>query len=123
ETDSHRGRLRERALQKDNLQALLNASSGAEFWKLVRGWTDAKKRSPQVTADELHDTFKARLNPPQVIPEHFDIDARRLNEILSSAIPQRTPDRTPNKIFSRPFTIQDMENIKVRIKRHEAKSA
>ncbi|KAJ7899347.1 hypothetical protein B0H13DRAFT_1450971, partial [Mycena leptocephala] len=121
--DSHRGRARERELQKENLQALLNASSGAEFWKIVRGWTDPKKRAPQVTVTDLHDSFKARLNPPDVVPEHFDIDARILNELLSSSIPRSTPDRTPGKIFSRPFNIRDIENIKVRIKQKEAKSA
>ncbi|KAF8155043.1 hypothetical protein K438DRAFT_1495161, partial [Mycena galopus ATCC 62051] len=61
------------------------------------------------------------LNPPEVVPEHFD--THRLNEILTSSIPDHTPDRTPGNIFSRPFTIQDMEKIKVRIKKHEAKSA
>ena len=74
ERDAHWGRTREREQQRENLQALLNANSGAEYWKLMRGWTDPKPRSAQVTAGELRDVFEERLNPPAVLPEHFDVE-------------------------------------------------
>ncbi|KAF8210726.1 hypothetical protein K438DRAFT_1430448, partial [Mycena galopus ATCC 62051] len=123
EQDSHRGRARERELQRENLQALLNATSGAEFWKLVRGWTDPKPRTALVTAGQLRGVFEQRLNPPNVLPEHFNVEQHEWNSFMAGKIPETTFDRIPNLSFTRPFTIADIEKIKVRLRKHEAKSA
>ncbi|KAJ7895208.1 hypothetical protein B0H14DRAFT_3125349 [Mycena olivaceomarginata] len=88
--DSHRGRARERELQRENLQALLNANSGAEFWKLVRGWTDPKPRSALVTAGQLRNVFEERLNPPSVLPEHFNVEEHEWNSFMAGNIPAQT---------------------------------
>jgi hypothetical protein len=98
--DSHRGRARERELQRENLQALLNANSGAEFWKLVRGWTDPKPRSALVTAGQLRNVFEERLNPPSVLPEHFNVEEHEWNSFMAGNIPAQTFDRSRNKIFT-----------------------
>ncbi|KAJ7490164.1 hypothetical protein B0H11DRAFT_1696090, partial [Mycena galericulata] len=120
---AHRGRAREREQQRQNLESLLNATSGAEFWKLVRGWTDQKVRTARVTAGQLQEVFKERLNPPEVMPAHFVVEQHQWNTFMVGNIPETTTDRTPGKIFSRPFTIHDMEKIKARIRKHDAKSA
>ncbi|KAJ7127581.1 hypothetical protein C8R43DRAFT_1027708 [Mycena crocata] len=103
--ESHRGRERERQQKRANLESL------------------QKKRAAQVTAGQLHDVFKERLNPPDVLPEHFDVEQHQWNAFMAGEIPDSTQDRTPGKIFSRPFTIEDVEKIKARIKKHDAKSA
>ncbi|KAJ7147960.1 hypothetical protein C8R46DRAFT_838164, partial [Mycena filopes] len=124
ETDSHRGRTRERELLRGNLESMINSSrSSAQYWRLIRGWTDAKRRGAQVTAAQLREVFEGRLNPPEVLPDHFNVEVHEWNTFMVDNIPESTPDRTPGKIFSRPFTIEDVEKIKVRIRKHEAKSA
>ncbi|KAJ7876022.1 hypothetical protein B0H13DRAFT_1578463, partial [Mycena leptocephala] len=120
---SHRGRDRERELQRENLERLLNSRSNKEFWTLVRGWTDPKNRAAQVSAEQLREVFESRLNPPEMLPEEFDLDERERHQHLVDMLPAQTSDMTPNRTFSRPFTIKDIEEVKVHIRRHNLKSA
>ncbi|KAK7042220.1 ribonuclease H1 [Favolaschia claudopus] len=120
---AHRGRAAERALQRENLQTLLNVTSNKEFWNLVRGWTDPKQRTAQVSAEELREVFESRLNPPQIVPEEFDKDERERHQNLCDMLPSSTPDTTPHRTFSRPFTIEDIEEVKLHIRKHNIRSA
>ncbi|KAJ7452726.1 hypothetical protein B0H11DRAFT_1611888, partial [Mycena galericulata] len=120
---SHRGRATERELQRKNLETLLNVASNKEFWTLIRGWTDPKNRTAQVSAEELRGVFESRLNPPEVLPEDFNLDERERHQHLADMLPPRTSDTTPQRTFSRPFTIRDIEEVKLHIRRHNLKSA
>ncbi|KAF7359946.1 Ribonuclease H1 [Mycena venus] len=120
---AHRGRARERAMPRENLETLLNVASNKEFWSLVRGWTDPKHRTAQVSAEQLREVFEARLNPPEIVPEEFDRDERERHRWLSDMLPDSTPDTSPHKTFSRPFTIADIEDVKLHIRKHNIKSA
>ncbi|KAJ6630570.1 hypothetical protein B0H10DRAFT_1728495, partial [Mycena sp. CBHHK59/15] len=120
---AHRGRARERALQYENLETLLNVASNKEFWSLVRGWTDPKHRTAQVSAEQLQQVFEARLNPPEIVPEEFDLDERERHQNLCDMLPASTPDTSPQQTFSRPFTITDIEDVKRHIWKHNIKSA
>ncbi|KAJ7354109.1 hypothetical protein DFH08DRAFT_804029 [Mycena albidolilacea] len=75
---AHRGRAREHAMQRENIERLLNVASNncKEFWSLVRGWTDPKHRTAQVSAEQLQEVFETRLNPPEIVAEEFDRDER-----------------------------------------------
>ena len=66
--------------------------SSKEFWSLVRSWTDDKPIKPRVTLEQLHDSFKARLNPPDEIPDFFDADLHAIVQSLNTTIPKRTID-------------------------------
>ncbi|KAJ7168127.1 hypothetical protein C8R43DRAFT_861291, partial [Mycena crocata] len=120
---SHRGRAKERELQRENLQTLLNVTSNKDFWVLVRGWTDPKKRAARVSAEQLRKVFETRLNPPEELPPEFDREERERHQRLANAIPSWTSDTTPQKTFSRPFTITDIEEVKLHIRKHNIKSA
>ncbi|KAJ7127447.1 hypothetical protein C8R43DRAFT_1074895, partial [Mycena crocata] len=87
---NHRGRRRERELMHDNLLKLLacQGKSSKDFWNLVRGWTDNKPTKPRVTIDQLHDSFKARLNPPDEFPAEFDADLHEIVNSLNNTIPK-----------------------------------
>ncbi|RDB17742.1 RNA-directed DNA polymerase from mobile element jockey [Hypsizygus marmoreus] len=121
--DAHRGRQKERHLRWLNLQALRSCQTSYEFWQLIRMWTDAKRRQPMVTADQLQVVFEARINPPLVIPAHFNHARRRHHALLMEALPDRTVDHTPECFFSRPFTTAEVGWAKVRIATHGPKSA
>lgn len=111
-------------MQRDNLETLLNVTSNKDFWSSVRGWTDPKHRTAQVTAEQLRDVFVARLNPPEIVPEEFDREERDRHRCqLSDMLPAETPDTSPRMTFSRPFTISDIEEVRLHIRRHNIKSA
>ncbi|KAJ7512650.1 hypothetical protein B0H11DRAFT_1653620, partial [Mycena galericulata] len=120
---SHRGRATERELQRKNLETLLNVASNKDFWTLIHGWTDPKNRTVQVSAEELREVFESRLNPPEVLPEDFNLDERERHQRLADILPPRTSDTTPQRSFSRPFTIRDIEEVKLHIRKHNLKSA
>ncbi|KAJ6582007.1 hypothetical protein B0H19DRAFT_930253, partial [Mycena capillaripes] len=101
----------------NNLLKLLacTGKSSKEFWKLVQGWTDDKLVKPQVTLDQLHDSFKARLDPPVEIPDTFDANLHKMVSLLNSTIPRCTQDRTPLGFFSQKITVKDMQRIKKKL--------
>ncbi|KAJ7494671.1 hypothetical protein B0H11DRAFT_1617589, partial [Mycena galericulata] len=75
------------------------------FWKLVRSWTDDRPTKPKVSLEQLHDSFKARLNPPDEMPDFFDADLHKIVNALNASIPNQTMDRTPQQFFSRRITV------------------
>ncbi|KAK7017640.1 hypothetical protein R3P38DRAFT_3559743 [Favolaschia claudopus] len=121
----HRGRLREREILRDNLLRLLacNGKSSKPFWKLVREWLDYKPVKPQVTLEQLHDSFNTRLNPPATLPEQFDADLDEIVRALNASIPRKTIDRTSGAFFSRRITVEDIQEIKRRLKLKSVRSA
>ncbi|KAF8146361.1 hypothetical protein K438DRAFT_2093962, partial [Mycena galopus ATCC 62051] len=82
-----------------------------------------KPRTVLVTAGQLCGVFEQRLNPPDVLPEHFNIEQHEWNSFMTGKISETMFDCTPNLSFTQPFTIADIKGIKVRIRKHEAKSA
>lgn len=94
-----------------------------EWWDVIRGFTDPKRRLPRVTANQLREVFCGRLNPAKVMPAHFDADLKHLRDLMSDAIPTLTRDKTRELFFSRPFDIADMEKIKRKLGERSSKSA
>lgn len=120
---AHRGRLRERTLQAENLTKLLNASSGRDWWNLIRDWTDSKRRPPRVSVRLLYNNFYDRLNPSLDLPWGIDMDVRQLRDVLSGSIPPLTMDHTPQKFFSRPFHLDEVESAKRHLARRHTKAS
>jgi hypothetical protein len=58
---------------------------------------------------QLHESFKARLNPPEELPDHFDAELHEFITGLADTIPHRTRDRTPQGSFSRRITVEDIK--------------
>ncbi|KAJ7207230.1 hypothetical protein GGX14DRAFT_301864, partial [Mycena pura] len=121
--DSHRSRLKVRKIQRDNLMKLLKAETIREWWQIIRSFTDTKPRAPQVTVEQLRDVFQVRLNPPAVMPDHFDAYLKHLRDLMAGAIPDRTLDDTPEAFFSAPFVMSDMERMKKKLRSRSTKSA
>ncbi|KAF7354570.1 Reverse transcriptase domain-containing protein [Mycena sanguinolenta] len=121
--DSHRGRRREREMLRKNLVALLGCETGREFWDLIRSWTDERPSRPQVSLDQLHDSFKARLNPPAVMPAHFDAELHETLALMSATIPACTIDSTPEGFFSRRVTDEDIVRLKKKLREKGTRSA
>ncbi|KAJ6551324.1 hypothetical protein B0H19DRAFT_950219 [Mycena capillaripes] len=103
----------------ENLLKLLacTGKSSKQFWNLVRSWTDDKPVKPRVTIDQLHNSFKARLNPPAEIPDSFDGNLHEIATALNDTIPGRTQDRTPQRFFSRKITVADIQQIKKKLRK------
>ena len=118
-----RGRLRERTLQAENLSKLLNAGSGREWWNLIRDWTDPKRRPPRVSVTQLANDFHERLNPSPELPWDVDRNVTQLRDILSGLIPQVTMDHTPQRFFSRPFLLDEVESAKRHLARRNTKGS
>ncbi|KAK6996631.1 hypothetical protein R3P38DRAFT_3221702 [Favolaschia claudopus] len=100
--EGHRGRKRERELMYGNLLKLLacRGKSNKPFWLCLRAWTDPKPFKPCVSIGHLHDSFKARLNPPDIVP-----------------------DSTPQQFFSRRVTGEDMQEVKRKLHSKSFQSA
>jgi hypothetical protein len=120
-----RGRKRDRKIMRENLLNLLayQGKSSKDFWKLVRAWTDDKPVKPRVTLDQLHDSFKARLNPPAELPESFDANLHAIVTSLDATIPRRTTNRTKQEFFSHRITIEDIQGIKRKLQKKSFRSA
>jgi hypothetical protein len=110
---------------RENLLKLLacRGKSSKDFWTLVRSWTDDKPVKPRVTLDQLHDSFKARLNPPPELPDSFDANLHDMVTSLNATIPRRTSDRTDEKFFSRLITIEDIQGVKRKLQKKSFRSA
>jgi hypothetical protein len=120
---SHHGCVLEHQLKLENRQKLVNCTSNFQFWQLIRKWTDVKPKPTQVTADELNIIFSAQLNPHLEMPQLFDAERHHYNAHFLSALPDHTIDYTPQHFFSTPFTAEEVEWAKVKIKKHRANSA
>ncbi|KAJ7692954.1 hypothetical protein B0H16DRAFT_1652557, partial [Mycena metata] len=121
--DAHRNRLIVHRIQSGNLNRLLNSENIREWWEVMKGFINAKQQDARVTVHQLRETFRARLNPPAIMPAHFDADLKRLHDIMSEAIPRRTADRTPEQFFTRPWELPEIEKMKRKIRNRSSKSA
>jgi hypothetical protein len=108
---------------RDNLDRLLSCKTNKEYWTVLREWSDDRPIKPGVTPSQLHESFKARLNPPDEIPEHFDKDLHEIISGLADTIPRRTTDQTPQGFFSRWITEDDIKRIKVKLGKKSFRSA
>ncbi|GBE82387.1 Ribonuclease H1 [Sparassis crispa] len=120
---SHRGRTRLRHMMDCNKEKLLHCANDRAFWSLIRQWTNTQPRPAQVTVDQLHDVFRARMNPPEAFPVEFNDVRHVLNHCCANLLPQRTVDTTPQRFFSRAFTIDEIAHAKAHIKLHSLRSA
>ncbi|KAF7374452.1 Reverse transcriptase domain-containing protein [Mycena sanguinolenta] len=84
---------------------------------------DDRPVEPAVSPEQLYESFKARLNPPEHIPDHFDADLHEIMEGLANTIPSRTLDRTPQRFFSRRITIEDIISVKRKLRVKSFRSA
>ncbi|KAJ7864655.1 hypothetical protein B0H13DRAFT_1574580, partial [Mycena leptocephala] len=82
-----------------------------------------KPTKPRVTLEQLHDSFKSRLNPPDDLPEQFDADLHEIVQKLNATIPKVTTDRTSGEFFTRRITIKDIQEIKKKLKKKSVRSA
>jgi hypothetical protein len=121
--DSHRGRACMRARQSLNLEMLLRCPSEREFWKLVCSWTDVKSREVPVPVPQLQQTFRERMNVPTSGATDPGGDRRQFTALLAHAIPACTVDTTPQRFFSRPFSMEEMECVRRLIGKCPARSA
>ncbi|KAJ6631076.1 hypothetical protein B0H10DRAFT_1682584, partial [Mycena sp. CBHHK59/15] len=78
---------------------------------------------PAVTPEQLHDSFKACLNPPELVPDHFDADPHEIVSALANTIPKHMQDHTPQGFFSRRITEDDIKRIKVKLRKRSYCSA
>ncbi|KAF5385079.1 hypothetical protein D9615_000996 [Tricholomella constricta] len=121
--DSHRGRHREREAKMVNLRRLKACQTSRQFWNLIRKWTDPKSRPPQVTAQQLHTVFRARINPPPVPSSTFDADAYAQTLAFYRFIPPTTLDRTPEGFFSLPISLGELQWAQRKLARDNLRSA
>ncbi|KAJ6630226.1 hypothetical protein B0H10DRAFT_1774844, partial [Mycena sp. CBHHK59/15] len=78
---------------------------------------------PTVTPEQLHDSFKARLNPPESVPDHLDANLHKIISALVDTIPKHMQDCTPQGFFSRQITEDDIKRIKVKLRKRSYRSA
>ncbi|KAK6980865.1 hypothetical protein R3P38DRAFT_2425656, partial [Favolaschia claudopus] len=96
EPDSHRGREKARQLELELRDSLMACGSDAgAFWRLVRSWTDPRPRPLEVTIEQLTETFKARMNLPEVTPASFNNEQLELQKELAESWPKSNVDTSP----------------------------
>lgn len=72
---SHRGRTRVRIAKRDNLKRLLEAETNADYWRVLQDFlNDFHHKSSPVSNLALSVVFKKRINPPEIIPDHFNTE-------------------------------------------------
>ncbi|PPQ84469.1 hypothetical protein CVT26_007405, partial [Gymnopilus dilepis] len=112
---SHRDRSKLQAVKAALREKLLGAETEASFWTAAKEIMNGKDSTYPVTADQLKEVFEKRMNPMSPTPQSFDADLLKLNCSLANAIPDRTQDTTPERFFSRPFTVDEVAAAKVRL--------
>ncbi|KAJ7631780.1 hypothetical protein B0H17DRAFT_962177, partial [Mycena rosella] len=80
-------------------------------------------RRALVTIDQLHNSFKAHLNPPAVMPAHFDADLHDIITLMSASIPPCTVDSTPQHCFLHPVMDEDIVRLKRKLREKGSRSA
>ncbi|KAJ7631559.1 hypothetical protein DFH06DRAFT_912470, partial [Mycena polygramma] len=119
----HRGRDKLAAMRDANRKKVMDAPNRAVFWKVIKKFADPRPAPISVTADELKEVFEKRLNPPVVVPPQFDSAQHKINSILSSVLPEKTEDTSPEGFFTRKWTEDDMGKLKDHIRKHSMDSA
>jgi hypothetical protein len=69
------------------------------------------------------DWLDVPLNLPTHFPSSFNPVEWELNQTSANAIPPRTIDRTEGLYFSRSFSLEEIEQVKIHIKKPSSKSA
>lgn len=88
--EDHRGRPREHAAKRENLQKLLEAETSTQYWTVLCGFLDdVRLKSKLVSMEAMRTAFEERINPPLVTPGHFDLERKMFNDFYSSAIPSQ----------------------------------
>lgn len=82
-----------------------------------------KLRSGGIPIDELAKNFSQHMNPPTELPWQFDMDAYTSDLLFNNVIPPETTDVTLNLDFTRPFTIDKIDEVKCHIHSRSLRSA
>ncbi|KAI1795322.1 hypothetical protein LXA43DRAFT_854706, partial [Ganoderma leucocontextum] len=107
-----------RELRRANLRSVLDSLSDQSFWRSLHSFLSDKPRQPRVTAGQLHASFVTRMNPPTQLPADFDHLQHMLHKLYAAALPQHTEDTTDGRFFSRPFTLDEVDAVKMHIRTH-----
>ncbi|KAJ8092725.1 hypothetical protein PM082_007054 [Marasmius tenuissimus] len=113
---NHGNREKECTTQSHNLKRLISTHTGAKFWKVIRKWTDEKSRLAKVTAQQLKEVFKARLNPIVPAPTHFHSAYQQLYDDVSAAIPLCTTDHSAKQVWSHNISEAEVTTVKEKLK-------
>ncbi|CDO70999.1 hypothetical protein BN946_scf184844.g3 [Trametes cinnabarina] len=105
------------------LTQLTHAPSPAAFWATYRRLVDDKPRPSQVSLEALTADFRARMNPPPLLPETFDGLTHALNRLYSRSLPRRTTDYSAGQHFATPFSLEEIEDVKLHLRKHGSQSA
>ncbi|KAF5382394.1 hypothetical protein D9757_009790 [Collybiopsis confluens] len=112
---SHRGRSRVASIQEYNLEKLRKCKTNAQFWMLYKNWLDPKARDFELSLQQLHAEFKARMNEslvPSVQLNHQHLSyVKHLNAMLS----EDNVDETEEGFFSRDIEEDDVAEAKEHI--------
>ncbi|RXW12563.1 hypothetical protein EST38_g13290 [Candolleomyces aberdarensis] len=87
------------------------------FWQYLKRLKGSKPGScSDITAQVLMEVFKERMNFLVPIPDIYDAPRLTLNRAVIRTLPARTPDVSPLQSFSRPFTEEEIETVKGKLK-------
>lgn len=119
----HRGRARLRQLQTGLRRQLMACETPAEFWRLIKSWTKKRPQASEITLEALTEEMRGRMNHPEVTPASFDVEALEENRARARLLPSTSPDTTSAKHFSRPFTMEEIDWAKQKVRRHTKSAA
>lgn len=121
--DAHRGRNKIRMLQEQKRHNLLKCETAAQFWNLIRSWTDARPIETEVTLQELTAEMKMRMNAVLELPTGFNLTQLHMDSALAALLPKNSVDHSPDKLFSRPFSLDEIADAKSHIKKRSTDTA
>ncbi|KAJ7150527.1 hypothetical protein C8R43DRAFT_837599, partial [Mycena crocata] len=77
-----------------------------------------RPKKSKVTVTQLSDDFEARLNFPEVTPPSFNSEQLAFNARMAKELKRPPPDTSPQQLYTREITIQEIEAMKRHIIAH-----
>jgi hypothetical protein len=92
--------------------------TAAQLWNLICSWTDACPIEAEVSLQELTTEMKMRMNSLPNAPPGFNHTQLHMDSILADQLPKDSVDHSPDKLFSRPFSLCEIAEAKSHITKH-----
>lgn len=121
---AHRRSAKASGIEKSSFrEQLANAPTEGRYWELVKKWKSGPKPKGAIPLKELASSFQAKMNGAERDTTHFDWQQRDLQEAYAALIPDSTADDTPERTFSRPFSDEEVDEVKRRLATRPARSS
>lgn len=111
-----RGRVQQR--KDNNWSKLVNAKSPKKLWDTYRSFTAPRPKRSPLRAKDVKPSFSGRMNAPDSLPPQMSAEHRRTIDLLCASLGAVTVDETEERFFSKPWSAEEVAEIKAGIVSH-----